>query len=653
MRLRLALIALSLACVPAFAQVPDRPTYADRCAAEMGRIPAFNCLAGKLLPITVNGVVQTRTVDACDKPVQLKMIDKQCVPFSRIQELNTGRPGVLTLALCRKYFDRNVAKPEANELFDDIAIIQHDSATGRTCFFQSEVSSKGDRGIDGRRVPSPSDRTAAADAVWMTTSRVGNSVECTKCHAADPFVWSPYIAQTVDVDRWDPHGRYDSNFANLFGNPSKTFRPANNACLDCHHFGRGPKPNVNLTDKRKDNACNALVDALTLQDRPHSAQPKQIRMPPDFGTNVTAFKSAFDASIAQIKRCCATPDLPECRSDIADGRIPRSLITEVWRANGPTCGGSACWQRLDNDLRTRSLAASDASLYQLRQNGEIALSTAPCAGEACGGWTLLDNNPNAAAIAAGAGVLHQLHRNGTVWRYTGTPCKSFGCPGWAQLGNEAKTLAIAMGGIQLYRLDSDGTIATFVGPACSKTACPGWRRLDANPSTVAIAAAPEALYQLHDSGAIWRYTGTPCGAGGCPGWQLLDQNAGTTAIAAAPGALYQLHDDGTIWRFIGLPCTADACPGWVMLDNNPRATAIAAAGGNLYQLHTDGTVWRHTGIPCVGDICPGWTQLDTDGKATSLIAGGNLVYQIRQEQGELRRAERRPRPLGMAATRPR
>ena len=259
MRLRLALIALSLACVPAFAQVPDRPTYADRCAAEMGRIPAFNCLAGKLLPITVNGVVQTRTVDACDKPVQLKMIDKQCVPFSRIQELNTGRPGVLTLALCRKYFDRNVAKPEANELFDDIAIIQHDSATGRTCFFQSEVSSKGDRGIDGRRVPSPSDRTAAADAVWMTTSRVGNSVECTKCHAADPFVWSPYIAQTVDVDRWDPHGRYDSNFANLFGNPSKTFRPANNACLDCHHFGRGPKPNVNLTDKRKDNACNALV----------------------------------------------------------------------------------------------------------------------------------------------------------------------------------------------------------------------------------------------------------------------------------------------------------------------------------------------------------------------------------------------------------
>jgi len=91
----------------------------------------------------------------------------------------------------------------------------------------------------------------------------------------------------------------------------------------------------------------------------------------------------------------------------------------------------------------------------------------------------------------------------------------------------------------------------------------------------------------------------------------------------------------------------------VMLDNTPTATAIAASGNNLYQLRADGSVWRHTGIPCIGAICSGWTQLDNDGKTTALIAGGDLVYQIRQEQGALRRAERRPRPLGMAATRPR
>ena len=62
MRLRLALLALSFGCAPAFAQVPDRPTYADRCAAEMGRIPRFNCLAGNLLPITVNGAPKTESV---------------------------------------------------------------------------------------------------------------------------------------------------------------------------------------------------------------------------------------------------------------------------------------------------------------------------------------------------------------------------------------------------------------------------------------------------------------------------------------------------------------------------------------------------------------------------------------------------------------
>ena len=91
MRLRLALFALPFACAPAFTQVPDRPTYADRCAIEMGRIPAFNCLAGALLPITVNGVAQTKSVDECDRPVQLQMLNtgKQCVPFSRIQTLRT------------------------------------------------------------------------------------------------------------------------------------------------------------------------------------------------------------------------------------------------------------------------------------------------------------------------------------------------------------------------------------------------------------------------------------------------------------------------------------------------------------------------------------------------------------------------------------
>ena len=656
MRLRLALIALPFAFLPAFAQ-PDRVTYANLCAAELGPIPVFNCLNGTVLPITVNKKSQKTTTASCDKPVQLGLhFGKQCVPFARIQELKTGKPDALTLALCRKYFDRPLIpakggqpaiKPENNPFFDDIAIIQHDKTTGRTCFFQSNVSSqKTDLGIDGRKVPSPSDPSAT---IWMSTTHIRNSVECTKCHAADPFVWSPYIAQSVDVSRWDADGRYDSNFGDLFGKQSTIFRPDNNECLTCHRFGRGPNMDAN-----KANACNGLVHDYVRRDKPFAVKPTEYWMPPGFGTNRADFDKTFQASIAQIDRCCANPQLLECRPDIADGRIPRSDVVEIWQSNGPTCGGPGCAQRLDNNLETRSIAAGDTALYQLHRNGAIWRSSgAPCAGDSCGGWAPLDNNPAAVAIAAGADKLTQLHRDGKIWRFTGTPCGTSGCPGWEQLGND-DTVAIAMGGAQLYRLDRDGTIAVFTGRACSTSGCPGWQRLDKNPATIAIVAAPGALYQLHAGGAIWRYTGTPCQAGGCLGWQALDNNPRTTAIAAAaPAQLYQLHDDGTIWGFIGVPCTTTACPGWLMLDNDPGASAIAAAGLNLYQLRADSTLWRFTGFPCVGQSCSGWAQLDNDGKMSSIIAGGNFVYQIRQDRAPLRRAERRPRPLGMAATRTR
>src|SRR5262245_45799421 len=82
----------------ASAAPPDRPTYAAQCAAEMGKIPAFNCLNGQLLDITVNGVSQSQLVANCDKPVQLGLGGgSQCVPFSRLLALDTGKPNVTTI----------------------------------------------------------------------------------------------------------------------------------------------------------------------------------------------------------------------------------------------------------------------------------------------------------------------------------------------------------------------------------------------------------------------------------------------------------------------------------------------------------------------------------------------------------------------------
>src|SRR6266404_2774962 len=77
MRFRLAFTGLAPALVVLFAstaghaQFPDRPTYADLCAAEMGTIPAFNCMEGAELKIAVDGHNTTKSVDKCDHPVQL------------------------------------------------------------------------------------------------------------------------------------------------------------------------------------------------------------------------------------------------------------------------------------------------------------------------------------------------------------------------------------------------------------------------------------------------------------------------------------------------------------------------------------------------------------------------------------------------------
>jgi hypothetical protein len=63
-------------------------------------------------------------------------------------------------------------------------------------------------------------------------------------------------------------------------------------------------------------------------------------------------------------------------------------------------------------------------------------------------------------------------------------------------------------------------------------------------------------------------------------------------------------------------------------------------------------VLRFTGTPCTADdVCKGWVPLDNDPRTTVILAGGDRLYQLRQEQGELRRTERRQRPLGMAAAR--
>ena len=65
--------------------------YGEECAAKVSPVPAFSCMDGALIPITVNGkqpVTYTPQM-VCDKPSLLvepapQHTDGQCVPYSRV-----------------------------------------------------------------------------------------------------------------------------------------------------------------------------------------------------------------------------------------------------------------------------------------------------------------------------------------------------------------------------------------------------------------------------------------------------------------------------------------------------------------------------------------------------------------------------------------
>ena len=296
---RIALLTLAaLVSLPAGAGgAPGASEYASGCATEMGKIPQFNCMDGTLLPITVNGVDSSSVVAACDKPIQLGIDSGPCTPFARLLKLDTGNANVLTLAICRKY--RGSSGP-TDSGFQDIAMIQHNRQTGNTCFFQSPVGVE----ADGTKVPSPSTDASASSPFWLPPSSVRN-IHCTNCHDADPFVWSPYVAQVADVPKWDALGKWNSNFLDLFGDTVQTFKPQDNGCAKCHRIGS--------------NTCNTFVKDYTVNAKMASTHPDEFWMPPGFTGTSTLWHQQNDKAMAQLQACCDNPSSSQCSATVAGG----------------------------------------------------------------------------------------------------------------------------------------------------------------------------------------------------------------------------------------------------------------------------------------------------------------------------------------------
>jgi len=229
------------------ARLASPQAYGEACVGELGEIPFFpaveggeewdyetyNCLDSTPIPTRVtapDGTVTAPTeghqdnmsgrAQQCDEQ---QYIYSSCEP-SAVDPEGNERPdvngprvtsarndqGTHWVLLCRK------ANQEPGSYYD-IAMIGHNPYTGRTCFFQNALG----RREDGLHVPHPADKVNSeaspqtSNHIWSGVhGGLGNGIQCTDCHDADPFVHTPWIdgARDENGDTIVPRMGQDEDF---------------------------------------------------------------------------------------------------------------------------------------------------------------------------------------------------------------------------------------------------------------------------------------------------------------------------------------------------------------------------------------------------------------------------------------------------------
>jgi hypothetical protein len=327
------------AVTPLLSQAQSFYEYGAQCASEVTPIPAFSCMAGEVIPITVNGQLTTSYTATCDKPSLLPSNEPgsqgQCVPGSRALVLRDD-PVAQISAICRKH----VVREPSSTVFDEINIVSHNLQSGKTCWFTAKAAIPfvANGGLDGRLVPSPAtlptksaprgyekihpasealvqdwrvSKTTLPNpaAVWMSPAQlVKREPACTMCHDSGPFMYSPYIAQTTQLPG-DPFGKYQPR---AIGQAFKVWpqpfaiTTRGNTCTTCHRMG-----NI--------NSCNLATLQATGKSVPPGtsaagqAFPLSHWMSPGNLHSQLQWNEAFKKSAKEIADCCANPQGAACQ----------------------------------------------------------------------------------------------------------------------------------------------------------------------------------------------------------------------------------------------------------------------------------------------------------------------------------------------------
>jgi len=249
----------SLLCMSAWAD------QFDNCAAIPVPVPAFSCKDGFVVPKEVVG-------SKCRHPEDLY---NRCVVDSRLGVLSRGKgnTGVDIVFSCRKnlkmmqagmspaQFQWSGTADENALSFYDIAVIQYDRATGKTCFYQWLADDPAKEIKLADRMPAPA--TSDGKKFWGAFNRLSI---CTDCHSNNPFIRTPhYNLKGADVFGGGVDSLYEIN--------GVTFRYADSILPDIDDTQKYVPLNSNndlrWVSKKDGNACTGChsIGARRVGDR--------------------------------------------------------------------------------------------------------------------------------------------------------------------------------------------------------------------------------------------------------------------------------------------------------------------------------------------------------------------------------------------------
>jgi hypothetical protein len=313
------LLALVGAAQAADGKLSPQVAYGQQCAREIAKIPAFDCNAGTIVPITVDGKTPLDYTKGmtCDKPAMLPYSNDgngQCIPYSKIHDLSQGATQIS--AFCRRKYVRSENSP----MFDEVDIILHSVQTGKTCWFHAE--SEGSSGFDATRVPPPDEAKpppgqVAASTFWWPPQATAKK-DCGLCHDADPFMFSPWLGQVWQKVPTNPLGKYSHVGEAFKGWHSSAINTPNSTCTGCHRIGNRASCTDNII------ASAAGMRPIVGGNLEANSYPLNHWMPASNTESKNFWGITHSKTVADILDCCKNPKASHCSITPITPLIPKA-----------------------------------------------------------------------------------------------------------------------------------------------------------------------------------------------------------------------------------------------------------------------------------------------------------------------------------------